>query len=37
MYWSMQTEAEEPDASTAGGVQIDYVKAWAYTPEAAAG
>jgi hypothetical protein len=37
MYWSMQSEAEDPAASTSGGVHIDYVKAWSYTPEAAAG
>lgn len=37
MFWSMQTEADDPAASTSGNVQIDYVRAWAYTGPGAVG
>jgi hypothetical protein len=37
MYWSMQTEADDPAASTSGDIQIDYVKAWAYTGRSSTG
>jgi Glycosyl hydrolases family 16 len=36
MYWSLQSETlgATPPADAAGGVHIDYVRAWAYTPPA---
>lgn len=37
MYWSMQTEADDPAPWTSGNVQIDYVRAWAYTGPGAVG
>lgn len=37
MYWSMQTEADDPAPWISGNVQIDYVKAWAYTGPGATG